>query len=52
MTPSVDLLLAAIQAVRTEVVADGWGKGYGDPLLDALRELVRYSHPLQPGEGA
>ncbi len=45
VTPSIDLLFRAIQSVRKEVVEKAWGKRYGDPLLDALRELVRYTHP-------
>lgn len=50
VTPSIDLLFRAVGRVRTEVVEQGWGKRYGDPLLDALRELVRYAH-LQPSAG-
>jgi hypothetical protein len=48
---SIDLLLEAIRKVREQVVENGWGKRYGDPLLDAIRELVRYSHPAPAGGG-
>jgi hypothetical protein len=51
ITPSIQLLLAAIAGVRKEVVEKGWGKRYGDPLLDAIRELVRYTHPWPSGGG-
>lgn len=49
--PSVDLVLEAMRIVRTEVVTESWGKRYGDPLLDAIRELVRYLHPQPVGGG-
>jgi hypothetical protein len=49
VTPSIDLLLTAIRSVRREVVEKAWGKRYGDPLLDALRELIRYTHPQPVG---
>lgn len=48
--PSVELLLGAIETVREDVVDRQRGKRYGDPLLDALRELVRYAHP-RPAAG-
>lgn len=47
--PTVELLLEATRRVREEVVDNGWGKRYGDPLLDALRELIRYAHPHPSG---
>lgn len=49
--PSVELVMDAIRIVQREVVVDGWGKRYGDPLLDAIRELVRYAHPCASGGG-
>jgi len=49
VTPSIDLLFKAVHRVREEVVENGWGKRYGDPLLDALRELIRYAHPQPSG---
>lgn len=49
--PSVELVLEAIGRVRTDMVVNGRGKRYGDPLLDALRELVRYTHPHPQGAG-
>jgi len=51
VTPSIDLLLHAAKVVREQVVTDGWGKRYGDPLLDAVRELVRFAHPRPAGGG-
>jgi hypothetical protein len=51
VTPSIELLLRAIEEVRVEVVEKAWGKRYGDPLLDALRELIRYAHPQPSGGG-
>lgn len=48
--PSVELVLNAIQIVREDVVEKRRGKRYGDPLLDALRELVRYAFP-RPSAG-
>lgn len=47
--PTVELLLEATRRVREEVVHNGWGKRYGDPLLDALRELIRFAHPHPSG---
>lgn len=47
--PSVELLTKAMRQVRQEIVGQNWGRRYGDPLLDALRELVRYAHPLPAG---
>lgn len=46
---SAELLTKAIRGVRANVVDDKWGKRYGDPLLDALRELVRYTNPRIKG---
>ena len=46
---SAELVSNAIRKVRIEVVEENWGKRYGDPLLDALRELVRYAHPRPRG---
>ncbi|MFO0967840.1 MAG: hypothetical protein U0793_19940 [Gemmataceae bacterium] len=51
VTPSIDLVFEAIRRVREEVVDKAWGKRYGDPLLDALRELIRYAHPRPSGGG-
>ncbi len=51
VTPSMDLLFQAVGRVREEVVDKGWGKRYGDPLLDALRELIRYAYPQPSGGG-
>jgi hypothetical protein len=51
VTSSIDLLLQAIRSVKREVVEENWGKRYGDPLLDAIRELIRYSHPVPSGGG-
>lgn len=44
-----DLILSSIQEVRAKSEED-WGRRYGDPVLDVLRELVRYSKP-KPGGG-
>ncbi|MEP7120079.1 MAG: hypothetical protein ABJE95_04175 [Byssovorax sp.] len=49
VTPSVELVLEAMRRVRSDVVEDGWGKRYGDPLLDALREMIRYAHARPAG---
>ena len=43
--PSIELLFEALQKIRVQVVKEKIGKRYGDPLLDALRELVRYANP-------
>ncbi len=51
VTPSIELLFTAVHRVREEVVEKGWGKRYGDPLLDALRELIRYACPQPSGGG-
>jgi hypothetical protein len=50
VSPSVELLFNAVRRVRAEIVEQGWGKRYGDPLLDALRELIRYTHPQGAGQ--
>jgi len=47
---SADLLLETVLNLRRKIVEEGWGKRFGDPLLDALRELIRYAH-AQPREG-
>jgi len=47
--PTVDLLFEATRRVREEVVDNGWGRRYGDPLLDALRELIRFAHAQPSG---
>jgi hypothetical protein len=49
VSPSAKLLTKAMHQVRQEIVSQKWGRRYGDPLLDALRELVRYAHPLPAG---
>jgi len=46
-----EVLLEVIKRVRGDVVDDKWGRRYGDPLLDAVRELVRYSCPKALGGG-
>lgn len=46
-----DLVLAVIEGVRRRVVDDRHGKRFGNPVLDAVRELVRYSHPRPHGGG-
>ena len=43
--PSIELLFEALQKIRVQVVKEKIGKRYGDPLRDALRELVRYANP-------
>lgn len=50
VTSSLDVLLETVASLRGNIVEEGWGKRFGDPLLDALRELVRYAH-AQPQEG-
>jgi hypothetical protein len=39
------------RALRLRPCSRGWGKRYGDPLLDALRELIRYAYPRPSGGG-
>ncbi|MBI5480307.1 MAG: hypothetical protein HY906_15695 [Deltaproteobacteria bacterium] len=51
ISPSVDLVIKAISSVRNDVVDEAWGKRFGDPLLDAVRELVRYLNPMPAGAG-
>lgn len=51
ITSTVDLVLEAASRVRSEVTENGWGKRYGDPLLDALREVIRYAYPKPAGGG-
>src|SRR5713101_7115228 len=48
---SFELLIAALDRMRNDIVDEDWGKRYGDPLLDAIRELIRYSNPLPSGGG-
>lgn len=48
--PSIELVINAVAMVRDEILT-GRGKRYGDPLLDALRELVRYARPRPAGGG-
>ena len=49
--PSVELLFIAVKSVGREIVKKKRGKRYGDPLLDALRELVRYANARPIGGG-
>ncbi len=49
VTPSIDLFVATLATVHRDVVELKWGKRYGDPLLDAVRELVRYLYPAPAG---
>ncbi|MGB8299221.1 MAG: hypothetical protein WCG85_27640, partial [Polyangia bacterium] len=47
-----DLILERIvRGVRERVVNDHHGKRFGNPVLDAARELVRYANPAQHGGG-
>lgn len=46
-----DLVLDVIEGVRARVVDDRHGKRFGNPVLDAVRELVRYSFPRPHGGG-
>jgi hypothetical protein len=46
-----DLLFGVLRGVRREILDHGYGKRFGDPVLDALRELVRYAHPAPHGGG-
>ena len=47
---TLDVLLHVVASIRKRVVDEEHGKRFGDPVLDALRELVRYAHPL-PADG-
>lgn len=47
--PTIDLVTAALSRIRTEVVEQRWGRRYGDPFLDALREVVRFANPKPRG---
>lgn len=46
---SAELIIDAIKHLRRLVVEDDWGKRTGDPVLDVLRELVRYANPEPVG---
>jgi len=46
---SFEVLTRVIRRVREKTVGDRWGRRFGDPLLDAVRELIRYAHPLPSG---
>lgn len=46
-----DLLVSVVSGVRNRVVEDGHGKRFGNPLLDAMRELIRYTSPQPHGGG-
>lgn len=45
-----DLVVAAVSEVRKRIVDDAHGKRFGNPVLDAVRELIRYSNP-RPRDG-
>lgn len=47
--PTIDLISEALDIIRKDVVDDRWGRRYGDPLLDALREIIRFSHAKPVG---
>ena len=47
---TLDLVMDGFDIVERWVTEQGWGVRSGDPVLDALRELVRYKHAiLTPG---
>lgn len=49
ISPSGEFLTEAIRKMRENIVDEHWGKRTGDPLLDALRELIRYANPAPAG---
>ncbi len=48
---TVAMLLHVVVSVRSRVVVEEHGRRFGDPLLDALGELVRYAHRFQQTVG-
>lgn len=49
--PSIEVLANIMRQMRAEIVDDGWGRRYGDPLLDGVRELIRYLNAKPAGAG-
>lgn len=46
-----DVLLNVISGVKGRVIVEGQGRRFGQPVLDTVRELVRYSNPIPHGGG-
>ena len=51
---TLDLVLEGFSTVERWVIDAAWGARSGDPVLDALRELIRYKHAIvsDGGHGA
>lgn len=49
---TLDLVLMGFETMQRWVTVDHWGARSGDPVLDALRELVRYKHASVSGGGS
>lgn len=48
---TLDLVLEGFEVIQRWVTEFDWGVRSGDPVLDALRELVRYRHAVVSGGG-
>ena len=46
-----DVLIEVVRGVRLEIVDEEYGRRFGDPILDIVREMVRYAYPQAVGGG-
>lgn len=46
-----DVLFQVVTGVRKSIHQDRHGRRFGHPILDAVRELLRYTHPAPSGGG-
>jgi hypothetical protein len=42
---TLEVWVEVIKGVRKDIVEEEYGKRYGDPILDVVREIIRFSHP-------
>jgi hypothetical protein len=42
---TLEVWIEVVKGVRKDIVKDEYGKRYGDPILDVVREIIRFSYP-------
>lgn len=45
-----DVILSIVKRVRSRIIDDAHGRRFGNPVLDVIRELIRFSNP-RPKDG-
>lgn len=49
ITSTRDVLLGLIRSVHARIIDEGHGKRFGNPVLDSVRELIRFMNPSPHG---